>query len=110
MSSITVSASVKINDGANADVDDTKKALILLLELLLVKYLYRQYTVLSHSPARSISIFRSFWPPVLGYDAHIKALIPVRVERLLDHTRRSRLLPVYRGYGEGVRKACCQLT
>ncbi len=38
----TIATSVKVHNGAYADIDDTQEALILLLELLLVKYLNRQ--------------------------------------------------------------------
>lgn len=47
---LTITSSIKINNGANANIDDTKETLILLLELLLVKYLNRQYTVFTRPP------------------------------------------------------------
>ena len=40
--------------------------------------------------------------PHCASDVHIKALIPVRVERLLNHPRRPRLLAADRGDREGV--------
>lgn len=46
----TIPPSVKVDYIANADVDDSQKALVLLLELLLVKDLYRKDAVLSRSP------------------------------------------------------------
>jgi hypothetical protein len=38
-------------------------------------------------------------------DIHVKGLVPVRVESLLDHARRVRLLSVDGDNGEGVRQA-----
>lgn len=48
---LTVAARVQVYGAANADVDDTEEALILLLELLLVKYLDRKNAVFGSSPA-----------------------------------------------------------
>lgn len=45
----TVSIRGKFYHVANADVDDTEEALILLLKLLLVKYLDGQYAILIHA-------------------------------------------------------------
>jgi hypothetical protein len=39
-----------------------------------------------------------------GCDVHVEALVPVGVERLLDHARRARLLAIDRGHGEGIRE------
>lgn len=39
-------------------------------------------------------------------DVHVKALVPVGVQRLLDDARGARLLAVDCGHGEGVREAC----
>jgi len=39
-------------------------------------------------------------------DVHVEALVPVRVQRLLDDARGARLLAIDRGHGEGVREAC----
>ena len=47
----TVSSDLELDDGAYADVDDAQKALILLLEFLLVEYLYRQHAFFANSPA-----------------------------------------------------------
>lgn len=80
-----VSASVKIYYRPDADVDDTQEALVLLLELLLVKYLNRQDAFFVHS--------------------HVEALVPIGVQRLLDDARGARLLAIDGGYGEGVGKS-----
>jgi hypothetical protein len=39
-STLTVTAGVQIQDIADPHVDDSEKALVLLLELLLIEYLY----------------------------------------------------------------------
>lgn len=48
--SFTISAGIKVNNVANANVDDTEEALVLLLELLLVKDLNGEDAVLGCSP------------------------------------------------------------
>jgi len=53
----------KFNDVANSDIDDTEKALVLLLEFLLIKHLDGEDAVFVHR--------------------ELKALVPVWVERLL---------------------------
>lgn len=40
---------------------------------------------------------------------HVKALVPVRVQRLLDDARGPRLLAANRGDGEGIREACTHI-
>ena len=47
---LTILPGAEINDISNADIDDAEESLILLLELLLVKYLYRQYALLRGAP------------------------------------------------------------
>jgi hypothetical protein len=42
----TIATSVKVHNIAYSDIHHAQKALILLFELLLVKYLYRQHTIL----------------------------------------------------------------
>ena len=46
----TIAADVKINHVADSDIDDSKKSLVLLLELLLIENLYGKYTILGRSP------------------------------------------------------------
>jgi len=55
---LTITTDFQVYDTANTDVDDTKKTLVLLLELLLVKDLNRQYTFVTRSPVR-LSALRS---------------------------------------------------
>lgn len=47
----TISAHIKFNDIADADVDDAEKPLILLLKFLLVEYLYGKDAVFCNFPA-----------------------------------------------------------
>jgi hypothetical protein len=46
----TIAASVQVDDGADADVDDAEEALVLLLEFLLVEDLDRQHALLVDPP------------------------------------------------------------
>lgn len=100
----TVTASVQVNDRANADVDYAEKALVLLLELLLIKDLHRQNALFVYPPVDAVSRGTTF-ADVWWCGVHVEALIPVGVQRLLDHTRSARLLAIDRGHGEGVREA-----
>jgi hypothetical protein len=52
----TISTSVQVDDIAYANIDHTKEALILLLELLLVEYLDSQDTVFGDSATMLLSI------------------------------------------------------
>jgi hypothetical protein len=56
--SLTVSTRVEIDDASYAHVDDAEEALVLLLELLLVKYLNRQNTVLGDPPVQVLALCR----------------------------------------------------
>lgn len=47
---LTITASIKVNNAANLDIDNAEEALILLLELLLVKDLNREDGVLIRPP------------------------------------------------------------
>ena len=105
----TVSASVKIYYRPDADVDDTQEALVLLLELLLVKYLNRQDAFFVHSPIPCVSVERKrrrVWLWWRACNVHVEALVPIGVQRLLDDARGARLLAIDGGYGEGVGKSC----
>ena len=48
----TISAGVHVNDTANADIDHTQEALVLLLELLLVEDLNCEYALFGNAPAK----------------------------------------------------------
>lgn len=58
---ITFSTNIKIEHAANADIDDSKKALVLLLELLLIEDLDGEDTLVRCSPIHSFS----FWPRMI---------------------------------------------
>lgn len=49
---LTIAASIKVNNVADTNVDDSEEALILLLEFLLIKYLNGENTVFTRSPSR----------------------------------------------------------
>ena len=68
---LTIGANLKIYNGAYADVDDSKKSLILFLELLLVKNLYGQSTVFIGFPREPI---RKYSPSNQGCFSHISKL------------------------------------
>jgi len=80
-----IPARVEVYHRPYADIDDAQEALVLLLELLLVKDLNREDALFVHF--------------------HVEALVPVGVQRLLDDARGARLLAIDRGHGEGVRKS-----
>ena len=63
----TISAGVKVNCAPNADVDHTEKALVLLLELLLVEYLNCKYALVIDSPVRCVSPLLMFRSAPLSY-------------------------------------------
>lgn len=72
----------ELDNITNADVDDPKEALILLLEFLLVEHLDSQDAVFVH--------------------LEVKALIPIWVEVLFGNLCRPRLLAADGGYCEWV--------
>lgn len=57
----TISAYVQINHITNADINDSEKSLVLLLELLLIENLYGKYTLLSGFPAQAVSPYRTIF-------------------------------------------------
>lgn len=59
----TIASSVQVDDAPYAHVDDAQKALILFLELLLVKDLYGEHTILGHPPASMLALL----PPRCSY-------------------------------------------
>jgi hypothetical protein len=46
----TIAADVEVNHVADSDIDDSKKSLVLLLELLLIENLYGKYTIFGCFP------------------------------------------------------------
>lgn len=102
----TISSGVKINHVSDADVNYTKEALVLLFEFLLVKNLDCKDAVFSGFPVRlSVHISRSD-----ECSAHVKDLIPVWIEGLLDNGGSSGLLTTDRRYCKGVWKPCPTLS
>ena len=86
----TVSSRIQVNDAANAHIDNAQKALILLLELLLVEDLDCENALLGDFPV--LPSVQPICHTSSPSHPHVKALVPIRVERLLDHARGSRLL------------------
>jgi hypothetical protein len=74
----------EINHISNPDIDHTQESLILLLELLLVEYLYSEYT-----------IFRG---------AQVESLVPIRIQGSLDNRRGFGLLATQSRDGKGIRE------
>lgn len=56
IAALTVSASVEVDHASYSDVNNAKKALVLLLELLLVEDLNRQDTLFVCPPARKSAV------------------------------------------------------
>lgn len=54
----TIAPRVEVYHRPDADIDDTQEALVLLLELLLVKDLNRQDAFLVHFPSPCVSVIR----------------------------------------------------
>lgn len=94
----------ELNNVADPNVNHTEEALVLLLELLLVKNLNGQYAVLIHSTV--VALVRIPTVRHLGIGAQIKALVPVRAEGALGHGGGLRLLAIDGRNGKWVRKAC----
>jgi hypothetical protein len=102
----TIPTSVQVDDIADSDIDYTEESLILLLELLLVKYLQCQHTVFRNSTAATHQHTISKYLQIGGASVQIEALIPVGIEGLLDHAGGSCLLAVDRRDCEWIREAC----
>lgn len=103
----TIAAGIEINDAANANIDHPQKALILLLELFLVEDLDGEYAFLVHAPVE-VSVSTSILPRSMC-NIHVEALIPVWIERLLDHSRRPRLLATDGRDSKGIGESCISL-
>lgn len=95
----------ELDNVADPHVDHPQEALVLLLELLLVKYLDCQYAVLIHSAVVALARIRAAINHA-GAVAQIKALVPVWTEGALGDDGSLRLLAVNGSNGERVRKAC----
>lgn len=88
----TISSHIQINDIADADVDHTKEALVLLFELLLIKDLDGENAVFSDSPSPIVSD-KECTGSRRDCDEHIKDLIPIRIQGLPDYRGGPGLLP-----------------
>lgn len=56
---LTIATGVQVDDISYPDIHDTQKALVLLLEFLLVKYLYGEHALLGDFAARLLA---QVWP------------------------------------------------
>lgn len=101
---LTISAGIQVNHTSNAYVDHAQKALILLLELLLIEDLYRKYALVIDSPVCIVSL-RLLSPATL-ISVHVKTLVPIRIQRLLDDASRARLLAADGSHREWVWESC----
>ena len=105
--SLTITTGIKVDYTANAYIDNAQEALVLLLEFLLVEDLHCEDALFGDFPDL-ISVL------VWKYDRqqvhiHVKALIPVGIQSLLDDSGRARLLTTNGRDGEGVRESCNML-
>lgn len=99
----TVAAHIQVDDATDSNIDHAEKPLILLLELLLIEDLNGQNGVFVGFP-----VWTSVWARVDGRawdNAHIKALIPVWVQGLLDDASGMGLFSVDRSNSERIREA-----
>ena len=94
----TMTAELQVQYIADTDVHNAEETLIALLELTLVEYLHSDNGGILDS-ARGPSE-KHIQTRIC--DAHVEALVPVRVQRLLNHTGRVGLLRIYRDDREGV--------
>ena len=122
----TVAPRIEVDDRSYADIDDAEEALVLLLELLLVKDLDCEHALFVDPPALYISIYPGLYCTALHCsvlccaalyytalhgtgawaDVHVETLVPVGVQRLLDDARGARLLAIDRSHGKGIRETC----
>ena len=80
--------------------------MVLLLELLLVKYLYGKYAVLICSPGGYISVSVQVIRDWMPGNAHVEDLIPIRVQCLLYHGGGLGLLATDGCNSKRIRKPC----
>jgi hypothetical protein len=97
----TIATGIEVDHVTHADVDNSQEALVLLLELLLVKDLNCQNTVFCGSPDMG-SVGEH---ACCSGDIHIKHFIPVWVECFLYDRGRARLLTPNRGDGKWIGKS-----
>lgn len=97
----TVTSHLQIDDIGDTNVDNAQEALIPLLELALVEDLYRNDGRVFHGSAKTV---RRELNRCLG-SLHVKALIPVRIQSLLDHACSMCLLSIHSDDRKRVRQA-----
>ena len=102
----TVGFGDQFNNIPNTNIDDTKETLILLLELLLVKYLYSKYAILVHFTIVGVSFMSRTWPFEQRHCLQVEALIPIRIQCSLGNLRRLGLLAIDGGDRKRVGKSC----
>ena len=78
---VTITAGIEVDDIADSNVDNTKEALISLLEFLLIEDLHREHTIFCDSPR--IRFEYDFTLVFDRYHLQIEAFVPVRVQGLL---------------------------
>jgi hypothetical protein len=99
----TIAADVEINHVADSDIDDSKKSLILLLELLLIENLYGKYTIFGCSPRWCQTL--SCYALASQRNVHVKDFVPIRIQCLLDDRGRSCLFAADCRNCEGIRES-----
>lgn len=99
----TIRANVKLDDASDANIDNAEKSLVLLLEFLLIKDLYGQNTVLRRLPNIPLAIACAH---VKLLCVQVEALVPIRIQSLLDDAGSLGLLPINCGNGERVGETC----
>lgn len=104
---LTIFPRIEIDHITNPNIDNTQESLILLLKLLLIKHLNREYTILRRTPVASSANESPNKPHQhrRQQHAHLKRLIPVRVQRPLNHRRRIRLFAIERRDSKRVRES-----
>jgi hypothetical protein len=101
--SLTVLTRGEIHDISNSDIDNAQEPLILLLEFLLVEYLYRKYAFFRGAPRHPCQHCISLEGPS---HSQVKALVPVWVQCSLDNGRRLGLLAAESRHSEGIGESC----
>ena len=94
----TVTTHVEVKNIADTNVDDAEEALITFLELALVKDLNGDDRRLFDHTARNSDTSKIN----IDNDVHVETFVPVRVQSLLDNTRRVGLLSIYSDDRKGV--------
>lgn len=98
---LTVATKFQVQDIADLYVDYTEEALIASFEFALIEYLHSDNRgVLDGAMQSEAEKWCDSRVEIKG--SHVEVLVPVRVESLLDNTRRMRLLGIDCNYREGV--------